>query len=92
MVQNKEIKMAYLIFVVFLSVLGVSGEFRAIFEFCPLETENFQAWAARAHMGWFACVVYITYFRKLTAGHCSFWLPAEKIQSTFNNKCSCQQS
>ena len=33
MVQNTEIKMTYLIFVVFLSVLGVSWVFRAVFEF-----------------------------------------------------------
>ena len=30
MIQNTEIKMTYLIFVVFLSVLGVSGAFRAV--------------------------------------------------------------
>ena len=34
MVQNRKIKITYLIVVVFLCVLGVSGAFQAIFEFC----------------------------------------------------------
>ena len=37
MVQTKEIKMTYLVVVVLLCVLGVSGAFRAIYEFSPLE-------------------------------------------------------
>ena len=37
MVQNIKIKMNYLIVVVFLCVLSVSGAFQASFEFWPLE-------------------------------------------------------
>ena len=40
MVQNIKIKMTYLIVVVFLCVLGVSGAPQAIFEFWPLEGAN----------------------------------------------------
>ena len=40
MVQNRKIKITYLIVVVFLCVLGVSGAFQAIFEFWPLEAQK----------------------------------------------------
>ena len=37
MVQNRKIRITYLIVVVFLCVLGVSGVFQVIFEFRTLE-------------------------------------------------------
>ena len=47
MSQNKEIKMAYLIVVVLLCVLGVSGAFQAIYELWPSNGQNSNiAWNA----------------------------------------------
>ena len=37
MAQNRKIKISYLIVVVFLCILGVSGAFQTIFEFWPFE-------------------------------------------------------